>query len=53
MWDLFDPLRKKLEASAILERRPHLPVKRSVGQGNWANVPRLMPGIHAPPLGCA
>ena len=41
MWDLFDSLQKKLEASTSLKRRPHLRVKRSVGQGNWAHVPWL------------
>ena len=41
MWGLFDSLQNKVEDSSGLKKRPHLGVKASVGQGNWAKVPWL------------
>ena len=39
MWKSFDACAKYLRSHELLESYPHIKVKASVGQGNWARVP--------------
>ncbi len=39
IWRLFEEITSEMEGSSALSQRPHVQVKWSVGQGNWARVP--------------
>lgn len=39
MWELFEGIQEELESTSVVSQRPHIQIKWSVGQGNWARVP--------------